>query len=96
MCMHSTQSLSDGAEAGTRPIRRRGRADHVGAGCGAVSLTQQATGEHVLSTNSCEATRIARSFTRLSSCRAAGVVRCNRRRSNESDNLSFTVRWVND
>ena len=46
MCMHSTQSLSDGAEAGTRPIRRRGRADHVGAGCGAVSLTQQATGEH--------------------------------------------------
>ena len=38
MRMHRTQSLSDGAEAGIRPIRRRGRADHVGAGRGAVSL----------------------------------------------------------
>ena len=36
MRMHRTQSLSDGAEAGIRPIRRRGRADHVGAGRGAV------------------------------------------------------------
>ena len=33
-----TQYLSDGAEAGSRPIRRRGRADPVGAGRGAVIL----------------------------------------------------------
>ena len=33
-----TQCLSDGAEAGSRSIRRRGRADPVGAGRGAVNL----------------------------------------------------------
>ena len=33
-----TQCLSDGAETGSRPIRRRGRADPVGAGRGAVIL----------------------------------------------------------
>ena len=37
-----TQSLSDGAEAGNRPYRRRGRADPVDADRGAVSHAQRA------------------------------------------------------
>ena len=53
-------------EGGIRPIRRRGRADHVGAGRGAVSLAQRSARKvRSRKTTHSEATRIKSRFRLL-------------------------------